>query len=71
MKKKKYFESENLSIDSSKAKKLLYWNNKFNEKESLKFTFEWYQYFYSKRLKKKIIDLSFNQIKKFILKHRI
>lgn len=71
LKKKKYFESENLSIDSSKAKKLLYWNNKFNEKESLKFTFEWYQYFYSKRLKKKIIDLSFNQIKKFILKHRI
>jgi nucleoside-diphosphate-sugar epimerase len=71
LKKKKYYESENLSLDSSKSLKLLRWQTKFNDMEALKMTFDWYRKFYKVKNVKKIIDLSFDQIKQFKLKHKL
>ena len=71
LKKKKYYESENLSLDSTKSFKLLKWKSMFNDQRALELTFEWYKNFYDKNLKKKVINLSFNHIKEFKLKHRI
>lgn len=70
-KKKKYYESENLSLDSSKALKYLNWQTRFNDKEAFKMTFDWYKKYYTKVNKEQIHKLSFDQIKKVILKHKI
>jgi CDP-glucose 4,6-dehydratase len=71
LQKKNYYESENLALDSSKAKKLLNWQTKFKDREALNMTFDWYKNFYKIRNKKLLLKLSFNQIKNFKLKHKI
>ena len=70
-KKKNYYESENLSLDSSKSYKLLKWKTRFFDKEALKMTFEWYKNFYSEKDKVKLMNLTFKQIKTFKNKHKI
>ena len=56
--KKKYYESEHLSLDSTKAQKILKWKTHLKSKEALKLTFEWYKFFYRKK-KKKIVRFYF------------
>ena len=67
----KYYESEHLSLDSSKSYKLLKWKTRFFEKMALNLTFDWYKKFYEKKSIKTLISLSFNQIDKFKKKHNI
>lgn len=56
-------ESNLLQLNSLKAKKLLNWECKLNLKQAIYYTAEWYNTFYKDR--KKIIDLTIKQIKKF------
>ena len=51
-KKKKYYESENLALDSTKSKKALNWKTEFSDKKSLGMTFKWYKSFYKQKNKK-------------------
>ena len=60
--KKKYYESEHLSLDSSKSKKYLKWKTVLDPKLALKLTFDWYSFYYKNKNLKKIIDYSFQQI---------
>jgi len=69
--KRKFYESENLALDSSKAKKFLNWQTKFNDREALSMTFDWYKNFYKNKDKKALLNLSFDQIKNFKFKHKI
>ena len=71
LKKKKFYESENLSLDSSKAKKYLNWITKLSDKEALNLTFNWYKNFYKISNKESLIKLSLEQIKVFKNKHKI
>tara|TARA_B100001057_G_C22731329_1_gene903911 strand:- start:223 stop:1290 length:1068 start_codon:yes stop_codon:yes gene_type:complete len=71
LKKRKFYESENLALDSSKAKKLLNWTTKVSDKKSLNMTFEWYKLFYKSKNKNDLLNLSSNQIKFFKSKHKI
>jgi CDP-glucose 4,6-dehydratase len=71
LQKKKYYESENLALDSSKAKKLLNWQTEFKDREALNMTFNWYKNFYKTKNKKLLLKLSFDQIKHFKLRHKI
>ena len=71
LQKKKFYESENLALDSSKAKKSLNWITKLSDQESLNLTFDWYKNFYKLRNKKSLIKLSLDQIKIFKIKHKI
>ena len=70
-KKKKFYESKNLSLNSSKSKKILKWKTEAKELDALNMTFEWYKNFYNKKLRKNLIKLSFDQIKEFKIRHRI
>lgn len=67
--KQKFYESEHLSLDSSKSKKILNWQTHMNAKKALKMSLDWY-YFYYKRNKSTIVDFTLKQIseykKKFI-----
>ena len=42
---KKYYESKNLHLDSTKAKKFLKWEPKYNVKKSIELTAEWHKEF--------------------------
>ena len=44
---------------------------KFNDREALSMTFNWYKNFYKNKDKKALLNLSLYQIKKFKLKHKI
>ncbi len=61
--KSSFYESNNLSIDSTKSRKQLNWKLALNSKQSIRMTFEWYNCFYNNR--KKIIEFTFNQIKNY------
>ena len=64
--KPKYYESEHLSLDSSKSFKHLKWKIFLKPKAALKLAFEWYKFYYdNKGRNKKIIDFSFSQIKEY------
>ena len=65
--KKRFYESENLSLDSSKSSKFLKWKTKMSANESLKMTFSWFKYFYKhvNKDKKKIINFTLGQIAYF------
>ena len=63
--KQKYYESKNLSLDSSKALKYLNWKTHLNSKEALKLAFEWYKFYYQKKNIKKVLELTFDQIKNY------
>lgn len=64
--KKRYKEQKNLQIDSSKAKKKLYWKPSYNTKKAVEVTTEWY----SKVLINKInpIDITNEQINSYMKK---
>ena len=63
--KQKYYESKNLSLDSSKALKYLNWKTHLNSKEALKLAFEWYKFYYQNKNIKKVLKLTFDQIKNY------
>ena len=67
--KQKFYESEHLSLNSSKSKKFLKWQTHMNAKTALKMSLDWY-YFFSTNSKSKVVDFTLNQIneykKKFI-----
>ena len=63
--KQKYYESEHLSLNSSKAEKYLNWKTYIKSKEALKLTFDWYKFYYKNRGNDKIIDFTFNQINNY------
>ena len=58
-------------IHPHEAKKFLNWQTKFNDREALSMTFNWYKNFYKTKDKKTLLDLSFNQIESFKFKHKI
>ena len=63
--KQKYYESQNLSLDSTKSRKYLNWKTFLKPTEALKPAFDWYQSYYKIKNKKKLIDLTFSQIKNY------
>ena len=60
-KKKIFFESKLLKLNSNKAKKLLKWNNKLSFKDTIKLVALWYRDYYNKK-KSRITKLSSDQI---------
>ncbi len=65
---KKFYESENLSLDSSKSFKNLGWKTSLSDLESLKMTFEWFRIYYRKRREVDLVKFSLNQINSFLKK---
>ena len=63
--KNHYKETSVLMLDSNKAKKYLKWKPKLNFKETLQFTFDWYD---AHKNKKNMEHFSLNQIKKYLAK---
>lgn len=63
--KKRYYESEHLSLDSSKASKKLNWKTLLKPIDALKWTFIWYDTFYKTKDKQKLLDLTFRQIETY------
>lgn len=63
--KKKFYESEHLSLNSEKAKKKLKWKTYLNSKEALKLSFDWYKNYYHRKNRKDLLKLTFNQIIKY------
>ena len=64
--KKEKHEAKYLSINSTKAQIHLKWKLRMNAKESLKLTFDWFEFFYKNRNdKKSVINLTLNQIQNF------
>ena len=59
----KFFESKLLQLNSSKANKKLKWFCKLNLKNSIKFTTNWYKFYYKN--KKNIYNFSIEQIKEY------
>tara|TARA_Y100000817_G_scaffold45538_1_gene31787 strand:- start:5909 stop:6973 length:1065 start_codon:yes stop_codon:yes gene_type:complete len=68
---KSHYESEHLSLDSSKVAKLLKWKTHLKSKEALALSFDWYKFFYKNKNKKKLIELSFKQINNYQKKYFI
>lgn len=64
--KKRFYESENLSLDSSKSKKYLGWGINLNAYEALNMTFEWFKLYHKN--KKDLITLSLMQISTLLKK---
>ena len=70
-KKKKFYESGLLKLNSSKAKKLLGWKSILNFKETIKLVAVWYKEYYNNR--KNAYQLSLSQIQNYqkLLKKRL
>ena len=47
----KHYESEHLSLDSSKAAKVLKWKTFLKSREALKLSFDWYRFYYDNKNK--------------------
>tara|TARA_B100001121_G_scaffold244106_1_gene218759 strand:+ start:77 stop:1138 length:1062 start_codon:yes stop_codon:yes gene_type:complete len=62
--KNKFYEQQNLQIDSSKAKKFLSWKTTYNTKKAVEVTTEWYTKIL--RLKKSPEDVTKQQIKEYM-----
>ena len=60
-----FYESQHLSLDSSKAFKFLKWRTILNAKQALKLSFEWHKYYNNKSLRYKIVNFTINQIKNY------
>ena len=65
----KFYESEHLSLDSSKSRKYLNWKTFLSPKQALKNSFEWYLSYYKTRNRNKLIELTFSQIKDYKKKY--
>ncbi len=66
-----FYESENLSLDSSKSYKNLKWQTFLNAKQALKLTFDWYKYYYDGFPKNKIINFTLEQIRDYQKKTKL
>ena len=57
----------NLSLNSSKSRRLLKWKTVLTAKEALKLSFDWYKFYHEKWSKSKVINYTLTQpdIKKF------
>ena len=53
------------ALNSNKIKNKLGWSPKTNFKHGIKLTFEWYKFYYNKRLKNKIVNFTFDQINNY------
>lgn len=62
-KKKNFYETKLLHLNSNKAKKILNWSCVFNLKETISYTIDWYKNYYTKV--NNIYDFSVNQIKQY------
>ena len=60
-----FYESQHLSLDSSKAFRFLKWRTILNAKQALKLSFEWYKFYNNKSLRYKIVNFTINQIKNY------
>tara|TARA_Y100000031_G_scaffold146854_1_gene181224 strand:- start:32 stop:1114 length:1083 start_codon:yes stop_codon:yes gene_type:complete len=60
-----FYESQHLSLDSSKAFKFLKWRTILNAKQALKLSFEWHKFYNDKSLRYKIVNFTINQIKNY------
>ena len=60
---KKYHESNFLSLDISKSKKILSWNPKWSSEKAIKKTVEWYLGFYKKNNTQQLME---NDIKSYL-----
>ena len=58
-------EAKYLSLDSKKSLKKLNWKVYMKPEKSLKFTFDWFKVFYSKKNKTEMINYTNTQIKNF------
>ena len=65
--KKKYYESNHLSLNSSKSLKQLNWKTILRAEEAIKMTLDWYSFYFKniKQNRDKIIHFSINQIKQY------
>ena len=61
--KNKFYESKFLSLDISKAKKLLLWNPKWKSEMAIKKTIQWYIDFYNKKSVEQLME---NDIKSYL-----
>ena len=61
----KFYESEHLSLDSSKAKKELKWKTFLKPKDALKLSFDWYKFYYKNKNNKKLLELTLKQINNY------
>jgi CDP-glucose 4,6-dehydratase len=64
--KNKLYESTNLALDSSKSFKYLNWKTIFTAKEAIKYTLDWYKFYFQSNSRKKIISFSQKQIKNYL-----
>ena len=62
-------ETNILRLDSTKAKRLLNWKCNLNINNSLKFTSDWYTFYYKNKSKNKILDYSISQIQIYFDKY--
>ena len=65
VKKNKYYESTNLSLNSSKSRRLLKWKTFLTAKESLRLSFDWYKFYHESRSKSQVINYTLKQIKTY------
>ena len=65
VKKNKYYESTNLSLNSSKSRRLLKWKTFLTAKEALKLSFDWYKFYHENRSKSKVINYTLTQIRTY------
>ena len=65
--KKKYYESNHLSLNSNKSLKKLNWKTILKAKEAIKMTLDWYSFYFKnkKKNKDKIVKFSIDQIKQY------
>jgi len=67
LEKKKYYESNNLALNSSKSLKKLKWKTILKAREAIKMTLDWYSFYFKnrKRDKNSIVKFSLQQIQDF------
>ncbi len=65
IKKSKYYESTNLSLNSSKSLKYLKWKTLMDAKQALKLSFNWYEFF-KRGERSKVVNFTIKQIKNYI-----
>ncbi len=65
IKKNKFYESTNLSLNSSKSSRYLNWKTKMSGKKALQLSFDWYK-FHNENSRKDTIKFSINQIKDYM-----
>ena len=60
--KKIFYESENLSLDSTKSLKFLNWKTLLSARQALELTFEWHKLYYNRSSEDKVINFTLDHI---------